>query len=106
MEELQIGMYKILEPAAELRGDTKKAVDVSELDLIMVPGVGFDSRGGRTGMGKGYYDKCLEHARTDAAIVAVCFECQMFDKIPVQSHDVYMDMVITEKTTYKGIGRS
>ena len=106
MEELQIGMYKILEPAAELRGDTKKTVDVSELDLIMVPGVGFDSRGGRTGMGKGYYDKCLEHAREDAAIVAVCFECQMFDKIPVQSHDVYMDMVITEKTTYKGIGRS
>ena len=106
MEELQIGMYKILEPAAELRGVTKKTVDVSELDLIMVPGVGFDSRGGRTGMGKGYYDKCLEHAREDAAIVAVCFECQMFDKIPVQSHDVYMDMVITEKTTYKGIGRS
>ena len=106
MDELEIGMYKILEPAAHLRNVIGKRVKVTELDLIMVPGVGFDSRGGRTGMGKGYYDKCLEHARTDAAIVAVCFECQMFEEIPVQAHDIYMDKVITETTTYEGIGRS
>ncbi|MBT4694022.1 MAG: 5-formyltetrahydrofolate cyclo-ligase [Planctomycetaceae bacterium] len=106
MDELEIGMYKILEPAAHLRDIASKKVEVTELDLIMVPGVGFDSRGGRTGMGKGYYDKCLEHARGDAAIIAVCFECQMFTEIPVQSHDIYMDKVITETTTYAGIGRS
>ena len=106
MDELEIGMYNILEPAAHLRDITIKRTEVSELDLIMVPGVGFDSRGGRTGMGKGYYDKCLEHARPDATIVAVCFECQIFEEIPVQSHDIYMDKVITEATTYEGIGRS
>ena len=106
MDELEIGMYKILEPAVHLRNVGIKRIEVTELDLIMVPGVGFDARGGRTGMGKGYYDKCLEHARPDAAIVAVCFECQMFDEIPVQSHDIYMDRVITEATTYEGIGRS
>ena len=106
MDELEIGMYNILEPAAHLRDIAMKRTEVSELDLIMVPGVGFDSRGGRTGMGKGYYDKCLEHARPDAVIVAVCFECQMFEEIPVQSHDIYMDKVITEATTYEGIGRS
>ena len=105
MDELEIGMYKILEPAVHLRNVDIKRIEVTELDLIMVPGVGFDARGGRTGMGKGYYDKCLEHARPDAAIVAVCFECQMFDEIPVQSHDIYMDRVITEATTYEGIGR-
>ena len=106
MEELEIGMYKILEPAVHLRDVSVKQIAVTELDLIMVPGVGFDSRGGRTGMGKGYYDKCLEHARPDAAIIAVCFECQMFDEIPVQSHDIFMDKVITEATTYIGIGRA
>jgi len=106
MDELEIGMYDILEPAVHLRDIAIKRTEVSELDLIMVPGVGFDSRGGRTGMGKGYYDKCLEHARSDAAIVAVCFECQIFEEIPVQSHDIYMDKVITEATTYEGIGRS
>ncbi len=106
MDELEIGMYKILEPAPGLRDLPEKRVEVTELDLIMVPGVGFDSRGGRTGMGKGYYDKCLEHARRDAAIVAVCFDCQIFEEIPVQSHDIFMDKVITETTTHEGIGRS
>ena len=106
MDELEIGMYKILEPAVHLRDEQSKRIAVTDLDLIMVPGVGFDSRGGRTGMGKGYYDKCLEHARSDSMIVAVCFDCQMFDEIPVQSHDIYMDRVITETTTYNGIGRA
>lgn len=106
MDELEIGMYKILEPRQDLRGLKHKQVEVEELDVIMVPGVGFDSRGGRTGMGKGYYDKCLQHARPDAVLTAVCFDCQIFDEIPVQDHDVYMDKVITQSQVYAGIGRN
>lgn len=106
MDELEIGMYKILEPRQDLRNLDSKRVAVEELDVIMVPGVGFDARGGRTGMGKGYYDKCLQHARPDATLTAVCFDCQIFEEIPVQEHDVYMDKVITESTVYNGIGRS
>ena len=105
MEELEIGMYKILEPREELRGLESKQVEVTELDVIMVPGVGFDSKGGRTGMGKGYYDKCLQHARPDATLTAVCFDCQIFEEIPVQEHDIYMDKVITESTVFAGVGR-
>ena len=51
MDELETGMYKILEPRTELRDVASKKVDVKELDLILVPGVAFDSRGGRTGHG-------------------------------------------------------
>lgn len=105
MDELEIGMYKILEPRQDLRHLASKRVAVEELDVIMVPGVGFDSRGGRTGMGKGYYDKCLQHARPDSKLTAVCFDCQIFEEIPVQEHDVYMDKVITESMVYTGIGR-
>lgn len=105
MEELEIGMYKILEPREELRGLESKQIEVTELDVIMVPGVGFDSKGGRTGMGKGYYDKCLQHARPDATLTAVCFDCQIFKEIPVQEHDIYMDKVITESTVFAGVGR-
>ena len=105
MEELEIGMYKILEPREELRGLESKQIEVTELDVIMVPGVGFDSKGGRTGMGKGYYDKCLQHARPDATLTAVCFDCQIFEEIPVQEHDIYMDKVITESTVFAGVGR-
>lgn len=104
-EELSVGMYKILEPKPELRTLASHRVDVDEIDLIIVPGVAFDRTGGRTGHGKGYYDKLLEHARRDTPLVALAFECQLFDKIPMQAHDVFMDKVITEKAVYLGLGR-
>ena len=106
MDELETGMYGILEPRVDLRTLDEKHVAPQELDLIMVPGVGFDRRGGRTGHGKGYYDKLLEHAHPDAPLVALAFECQMFPEIPMQSHDIFMDKVITEAAVYDGIGRT
>ena len=51
----------------------------------MVPGVAFDRRGARMGHGFGYYDKLLEHARPDAPLVALAFECQLFPEIPTQA---------------------
>lgn len=105
MEELELGMYDILEPRADLKADPSKHVDPEELDLIMVPGVGFDREGGRTGHGKGYYDKLMQHARADCPLVALAFECQLFDRIPMADHDIYMDKVITEDAVYEGRGR-
>ncbi len=105
MEELELGMYRILEPRQELRRLPSRQVNVESLDLIMVPGVGFDIRGGRMGHGKGYYDKLLEHARKDTPLVALAFECQIFDEIPVADHDVFMDLIITEDRVITGRGR-
>lgn len=106
MDELEVGMYKILEPRQDLREVASKRVPVDQLDLVLVPGVGFDAEGGRTGHGKGYYDKLLENARPDAPLVALAFDCQMFPTIPMQSHDIYMDKVVTESTVHNGRGRS
>jgi len=106
MDELEIGMYKILEPRPDLRHLPEKQVTPDSLDLIMVPGVAFDRQGGRMGHGKGYYDKLLQHARADTPLVAPAFECQLFPEIPMDSHDIYMDLIITEKSTYPGRGRS
>ena len=106
MDELSVGMYKILEPRAELRDVAAKRMQPQDLDLIMVPGVAFDKNGGRTGHGKGYYDKLLQHARPNCPLVALAFECQMFPEIPVQHHDIYMDKVVTENDVYVGKGRS
>ena len=105
MDELAIGMYKILEPKESLRTVDEKRVDVKQLDLILVPGVAFDERGGRTGHGKGYYDKLLENAKPDTPLISLAFECQMFDEIPMQNHDIHMDKVVTESKVYDGIGR-
>jgi 5-formyltetrahydrofolate cyclo-ligase len=106
MDELAVGMYKILEPKAELRGLADKRVEASELDLVIVPGVAFDREGGRTGHGFGYYDKLLNRARPDAPLIALAFECQLFPRIPMRHHDVFMDKVVTETTVYAGKGRS
>jgi 5-formyltetrahydrofolate cyclo-ligase len=106
MSELATGMYKILEPKSELRSVAAKRVEIEELDLVMVPGVAFDKEGGRTGHGKGYYDKLLEHARPDTPLVALAFECQLFPEIPTAEHDVYMDKVVTEAAVYEGRGRT
>ncbi|MFT4557007.1 MAG: 5-formyltetrahydrofolate cyclo-ligase [Planctomycetales bacterium] len=105
VDELAEGMYRILEPKADLRHLPEKVVQPDDIDLIMVPGVGFDERGGRTGHGKGYYDKLLEHARPDCPLIALAFDCQMFPEIPMQSHDIFMDKVITESAIHAGIGR-
>jgi 5-formyltetrahydrofolate cyclo-ligase len=44
-------------------------------------------------------------ARPDAPLVALAFECQVFDEIPVAAHDVFMDLVLTESRAIEGIGR-
>jgi 5-formyltetrahydrofolate cyclo-ligase len=105
MDELAVGMYKILEPRPELRQLPEKEAQPTDLDLVMVPGVAFDRRGARMGHGKGYYDKLLQHARPDTPLVALAFECQMFPEIPIAPHDVFMDMIITETAIYPGQGR-
>jgi 5-formyltetrahydrofolate cyclo-ligase len=106
MEELAIGMYKIMEPKPDLRPLPSKKVAVEEIDLVMVPGVAFDRTGARMGHGFGYYDKLLEGVRRDAPLVALAFECQLFPEIPTAAHDVFMDKVVTEKSIYVGRGRS
>ena len=106
MDELSVGMYKILEPKMELRGLPEERVQPEELDLVMVPGVAFDRTGARMGHGFGYYDKLLEHTRLSTPLIALAYECQLFEEIPTAPHDIFMDKVITEAAIYEGRGRS
>lgn len=65
------------------------------VDLIIVPGVGFDSEGNRLGKGKGYYDKLLTNKNIFK--VGLAFTEQMVDIVPTEKHDIQMDMIITDK---------
>jgi len=65
---------------------------INEIQLIIVPGVAFDNNNNRMGRGKGFYDKLL--TTTKALKIGVCFSCQFFDNIPVEKHDLRMDLVI------------
>jgi 5-formyltetrahydrofolate cyclo-ligase len=106
MDELAQGYFGLLEPAAELRGREDKQIEVAQIDLVLVPGIAFDRQGGRIGHGKGYYDRLLYNVRPDTCLVGAAFECQMVAAVPMQPHDVFMDLVITEKAVEQGRGRS
>jgi 5-formyltetrahydrofolate cyclo-ligase len=105
MDELIVGKWKILEPPRELWGTAGKNVEPQQLDLVIVPGVGFSRQGGRMGNGQGYYDRLLAAVRTDCRLIGLCYECQLFDDLVVSPHDVFMDKIVTESAVYEGQGR-
>jgi 5-formyltetrahydrofolate cyclo-ligase len=89
--DLEIGSYGILEP----RADSVKEISINEIDLIIVPGVGFDESGYRIGHGKGYYDNLLKISKS-AMYIGLAFEFQIVKKIPIESHDLPVNIIITE----------
>jgi 5-formyltetrahydrofolate cyclo-ligase len=105
MDELIVGKWKILEPPHERWGEPGKEIPPEEIDLVIVPGVGFSRSGGRMGNGQGYYDRLLERVRPDCQLVGLCYESQLFDNLVVSPHDVFMDKVVTETSVYTGRGR-
>ena len=105
MDELIIGKWKILEPPRERWGEAGKELEPEEMDLVIVPGVGFSREGGRMGNGQGYYDRLLARVRPDCPLIGLCYECQLFDDLVVGPHDVFMDKVVTEQAVYTGQGR-
>jgi 5-formyltetrahydrofolate cyclo-ligase len=68
--------------------------DPAELDLIVVPLLGFDRRCQRLGYGKGYYDRFLAHSR--AATVGLAFAIQEVPELPNEAHDIPLNAIITE----------
>jgi 5-formyltetrahydrofolate cyclo-ligase len=105
MDELVVGKWKILEPPRERWGEAGKEVEPQDLDLVMVPGVGFARDGARMGNGQGYYDRLLNQVRPEAPLIALAYECQMFAELAVGPQDISMDKVITEKAVYENRAR-
>ncbi len=106
LDELEPRTFGILEPLEALRPAAERAVALAEVDLIVVPGVAFDEGGARLGWGRGYYDRLLRAEPARAWRVALAFDCQVFPALPVQPHDVRMDLVIAESATYRGPRRA
>lgn len=74
---------------------------LGDIDLIIVPGVSFDKELNRLGFGKGYYDKFL--SKKDIFKIGICFENQIVSKLPVDSDDIKMDLIITNKRVLKKV---
>lgn len=105
LDELVVGKWKILEPPRERWGEPEREVLPRDIDFVIVPGVAFSRDGARMGNGQGYYDRLLQSVRPDCPLVGLCYECQLFDDLVVDAHDVFMDKVVTESAVYEGRGR-
>lgn len=62
-------------------------------DLIIVPGLAFDSDGNRLGYGGGYYDAFVPH-HPNALKVAIAFPFQLVDVVPVEDYDQKVNLVV------------
>ena len=95
--ELAAGPWGIREP----RPERCRPVAISEIDLVLVPGLGFNAGGDRLGYGRGYYDRLLQYRDRRTTLVAAAYSIQVLDTIPVGEYDVPVDIVVTEAGTYR-----
>ncbi len=91
--ELEIGYFNILTPKEEFIRPVAK----EEIELIIVPGIVFDSHGFRIGYGGGYYDRFLSDIAKKVPKIAIGFSMQLIEQVPRESFDIPVDMIVTEK---------
>ncbi len=90
LHALPPGPFGIAEPPADC-----PCVKIREIDHFLCPGLGFAPDGARLGRGKGYYDRALSAARTDAFRTGAAFHEQLVDAIPAEPHDLPMHHLAT-----------
>lgn len=94
--DLKLNSFGYYEPV------TIRPIDPKEIDLVIVPGLVFDKQLNRIGFGKGYYDRILVKLKPSAFKMALAHEFQVLESIPAEEHDIKMDMIVTEKSEWKG----
>ena len=72
-------------------------VPVSMIDLLVVPGLGFDVKGNRLGRGRGFYDRFLAKPDFVGTICALSLEEQVVEAVPTDTHDIRVNMIVTDR---------
>lgn len=91
--DLVMGPRQILEPNPQYC----RKVPLECIDIAIIPGVALDEKGGRLGAGDGYYDRLIPKLPVTTRKVALAIEEQIYQQIPMESHDKYVDIIITDK---------
>lgn len=84
-DDLGPGVFGTEEPV------TKKKVNLSDIDVMLVPLSSYDEENNRTGYGKGYYDSVLKAC---SCKIGLAFEEQKVDCIETDPWDVKLDQII------------
>ncbi len=90
--DLTPGYMRIPEPLSQ-----EKQMSINDMDIVIIPGAGFDASGNRIGYGGGYYDRLLSGLPKHIPVIAPAFEEQIMDSIPSEPHDIKVDMIVTDR---------
>lgn len=89
--ELETVYYNLLEP----KPTEKNRLSKSSLDLIIVPGIVYDSNGYRIGFGGGYYDRFLSSFNGET--ISILSEKQLVESVPSEAHDIAVRHLVIEE---------
>lgn len=99
---LEPNRFGISEPVIQRATDLVKA---QQLDLIIMPLVGFDSEGRRLGMGGGFYDKTLafklKQPKRKPRLIGWAHACQQVKGLRSQAWDVPLNALVSEQGLYR-----
>ena len=91
---LEVGAFDILTVK-----HNQKFIAPEKIDCVIVPGAAFDLSGGRLGLGGGFYDRFLPLA-VNAKKIALAYDFQLVDTLPLEAHDAKIDFVFTLERSY------
>ena len=89
--DLVDGVWGIREPRIDA-----PLMDISDIDMVLMPGLAFDRAGNRLGYGAGFYDRLLADSADKPVRVAAAFDCQWVDAVPVDAHDRRCHWLVSE----------
>lgn len=95
--DLAPGYCRIPEPLP----DRTTKIDPGRIDTIILPGSAFDLSGGRLGYGGGYYDRFLARDAPQALRIALAYDLQVVEALPLEPHDVRLHYLLTESQTIR-----
>jgi 5-formyltetrahydrofolate cyclo-ligase len=98
IDELSPGFLGIPEPDVNFE---ERMVTINDMDIIIIPGAGYDISGNRIGYGKGYYDRLLSGLKKNIIVIALAFEEQITVLVPAEQHDVKVNMIVTDRQVIK-----
>jgi 5-formyltetrahydrofolate cyclo-ligase len=106
-DKFNIQLMKITDPEKDMIIDEDnipqpdinkcKKVPMKSIDIAVIPGLAFDEKGGRVGVGDGYYDRLIPKLPATTRAVALALEEQIVSQVSMDSHDKYVDIIVTGK---------
>lgn len=93
LADLERSSYGILEPKNQ-----SQLINPLDIDLLIMPGVAFDKNNGRIGYGGGFYDRYLKKIDPEAHKIALAYDFQIFDEIPMDEFDERVDFIISSES--------